>query len=167
MTLVKGGRNDVTTIVADREQGYMAADRRVTSNDGEVIMSCPTKIELVEVGDEVWLAGLCGLEGPGFVFLDWLENGDWDEPLEPMTGLEEEDGFSVLILNPEGLYVVDKFMRMTELFDRWYAVGTGGPFAWAVLKAGCGVEKAMDVAIEMDPHSGSGFDLVFLADVQP
>ena len=59
-------------------------------------------------------------------------------------------------------WVADKFMRPYEIHSRWYATGTGGPFAWAVLMAGCGIEKAMETALKMDPNSGFGFDLEYL-----
>jgi ATP-dependent protease HslVU (ClpYQ) peptidase subunit len=152
----------VTTIVADFERQYMAADRRVTLNDGEVLGTVPTKILKVELGGDKYLVGLAGLEGPGTMFMEWFEHGDWDEPPDPIYDIEEDDDFSVLILAEDGMWVVDKFMRMLRLHDRWYAVGTGGVAAWAVLKAGCGIQKAMETAIAMDSGSGNGYDVVFL-----
>jgi hypothetical protein len=142
--------------------GHMAADRRVTSNDGEVIMTCPSKIELVDIGGDSYLVGLAGLEGPGHIFLDWFRHGDWDEPPEPLESLGEEDDFSVLILANHGMWVVDKFMRMDQVFSRWYGIGTGGVAAWAVLQAGCGIAKAMYTAISMDANSGGGFNVMRL-----
>jgi ATP-dependent protease HslVU (ClpYQ) peptidase subunit len=152
----------MTTIIADREMGYMSGDRRVTSNDGEVIMTCPTKVYRVDIGGDQYLVGLAGLEGPGLIFLDWFEYGDWDEPPEPMSDLSEEDDFSALILSERGMWTVGKFMRMDEVFDRWYAIGSGGVAAWAVLMAGCGHRKAMETAIRMDSSSGGGFTTLFL-----
>jgi ATP-dependent protease HslVU (ClpYQ) peptidase subunit len=154
----------MTTIVADLTMGYMAADRRVTSNDGNVIMACPTKIERVTIGGDKYLVGLAGLEGPGLTWMEWFTDGSWDEPPEPMLNLEPEDSFSVLVLGTGKMWVVDKFMRMERLYDRWYGIGSGGTLAWAVLKAGCGVRKAMETAISMDSNSGGGFDVVFLTD---
>lgn len=151
----------MTTIVADQEMGYMAADRRVTFNDGEVLGTCPTKIERVKIGGDLYLVGLAGLEAPGFIFLEWLKHGEWDEPPEPMS-LEDGEEFSVLILSSAGMWVVDRFMIMTPVYDRWYAVGSGGVPAWAILKAGCGIDKAMETAIAMDSGSGDGYEVIFL-----
>jgi hypothetical protein len=78
----------VTTIVVDRDMGFMAADRQVTTNDGEVMIPCDTKIERLEIGGDQYLVGLAGLEGPGLYFLEWLEYGDWDEPCEPIYDLQ-------------------------------------------------------------------------------
>lgn len=152
----------MTTIVADKQMGYMMGDRRVTSNDGEIIMTCPTKIQRVEIGGDQYLVGLAGLEGPGLIFLDWFEHGDWDEPPEPLVSLEDTDDFSVLILGTGRMWIVGKFMRMDEVFARWYGIGSGGVQAWAVLEAGCGRKKAMETAIRMDASSGGGYTTAFL-----
>ena len=152
----------MTTIVIDQNVGFMAADRRVTSNDGEVIMSCPTKIELIKEGGDQYLVGAAGLEGPAEIFLEWLREGDWDEPPDPID-LDEDDDFSILVLSKKGAWVVDKWMRMIPIHDRWYGIGSGGTIAWAVLKAGCGVDKAMETAIDMDSGSGGGYEVVYLA----
>jgi hypothetical protein len=154
----------MTTIVVDQEMGYMAADRMITSNDGEYAIPCDTKIYAVEIGGDQYLVGLAGLESPGQIFLDWFTDGDWDEPLEPMEGMEETDAFTAIVLGPEGIQVADKFMRLTPIDYRWYAAGTGGPIAWAVLEAGCGIVKAMETAVRLDPSSGFGFDVYRLGE---
>jgi len=150
----------MTTIVADQVMGYMAADFQITSNEGEYKIPCDTKIFEVEIGGDQYLVGLAGLESPGQIFLDWLTDGDWDEPPEPIL-LDEEDAFSAIVLGPNGIEVADKFMRLTPIQHRWYAAGTGGPIAWAVLEAGCGIAKAMETATRLDPSSGFGFEVKF------
>lgn len=152
----------MTTIVADLTMGRMAADRRITTNDGEVLATCPTKIERLELGGDTYLVGLAGLESPGLIFMEWFEHGSWDEPPEPMSSLDPEDDFSILVLGAGKMWVVDKFMRMIPLYDRWYGVGTGSIMAWAVLKAGCGMHLAMETAIAMDSGSGDGYDIWYL-----
>lgn len=149
----------MTTIVADQAMGYMAADFQITSNEGEYAIPCETKIYEVEIGGDQYLVGLAGLESPGQIFLDWFTDGDWDEPPEPMISIEEEDDFSAIVLGPSGIEVVDKFMKLIPIEHRWYAVGTGGPIAWAILEAGCGIVKAMETATRLDPSSGFGFEV--------
>lgn len=152
----------MTTIVADREMGYMAADFMVTSNDGEYSIKCESKIVEVDVGGDLYLVGLAGLEGPGLLFLDWFENGDWDEPPDPIYDIAEEDDFSVLVLGPEGLEIADKFMRLEPVLNRWYGIGTGGPVAWAILESGAGRMPAMSTAVRLDGGSGFGFEVKYL-----
>jgi hypothetical protein len=129
----------MTTIVVDRDMGYMAADLMVTANDGEVAMSCDTKIESINIGGDHYLVGAAGMEGPAEHFLEWFREGDWDEPPTPWENLDESYGFPI--------------------HSRWYAVGSGGTIAWAVLEAGCGIDKAMQTAIKMDPNSGFGYQV--------
>ncbi len=150
----------MTTIVVDAEMAYMAADRMATSNDGDVCCEYP-KIRRCEKG----LIASAGNEGPATIFEDWFENGEWDEPLEPMEQLEEYDSFTAVMLIDDQIWVADKFMRPYPIHSRWYAAGTGGPFAWAVLMAGCGIEKAMKTAIKMDPNSGFGHDIEYLHEI--
>ena len=157
----------MTTIVADQEMGYLAADRKAVSNDGEVNTLYP-KIRQIEIDGEIHLVAYSGNEGPAQIFEEWYEFGDWDEPLDSMESLDEEEDFTAVILQPDGtLMLADKFMRPYLIHERWYAAGTGGVFAWAVLKAGCGIARAMETAIEMDPNSGLGYDVVYLSDVNP
>ena len=130
----------MTTIVVDRDMGYMAADLMATANDGEVAMSCDTKIESINIGGDHYLVGAAGMEGPA-------------------EHLDESYGFSIVVLGPEGIQVVDQFMRPIPIHSRWYAAGSGGTIAWAVLEAGCGIDKAMQTAIKMDPNSGFGYQV--------
>jgi len=150
----------MTTIVVDREMGYMAADRMTTSNDGGVAAEGP-KIVRFDHG----LIAYAGHEGSGQLFQDWYIDGNWDEPLDTMENTEFEDDFTAVILtNDYDVWLADKFMCPWIWHSRWYGAGSGGALAWAVLKAGCGIEKAMETAIDMDPNSGYGYDIEYLED---
>lgn len=138
---------------------YMAADLQVTTNDGEVAISCPTKIETIDIGGDHYLVGAAGMEGPAEHFLEWFREGDWDDPPTPWEGLDDDHDFTILILGPKGLEVVDRYMRPIPIHHRWYGTGSGGTIAWAVLEAGCGIDKAMQTAIRMDPNSGFGYQV--------
>lgn len=152
----------MTTIVADQRLGYLAADRQSTSNDGDVACEC-LKIRKVTLHDGVHLLASSGHEGPATIFETWYESGDWDEPPESMESLEGDDEFTTVILNARSeIWLVDKFMQPYRCYSRRYATGSGGPFAWAVLEADCEIGKAMEVALRMDPHSGFGFDVMYL-----
>jgi len=147
----------MTTIVVDGEMGFMAADRMATSNDGDVACEYP-KLRKCGAG----IIASAGHEAPATMFEEWFEHGDWDDPLDPLE-LGEADDFTAVMLLPNcEIWLADKFMRPYEIHTRWYAAGSGGVFAWAVLMAGCGIEKAMETAIKMDPNSGFGFDLEYL-----
>lgn len=150
----------MTTIVTDQKMGYMAADRQITTNDGEYAIACTTKIEQIKLGGDLYLVGMSGLESSGEIFLDWFRDGDWDDPPDAIA-LEEDDAFTVVVLGPDGIEVADKFCRLTPIQHRWYATGTGGPIAWAILEAGCGIHKAMETALRLDPSSGFGYEVIY------
>jgi len=160
----------MTTIVCDSKMGYMAADRCATSNDCEVACEYP-KIRVIEKDDGVHFLATSGYEGSGQIFEEWYEyefkeDGEFSFS-EPLEDMEENDKFTTVILKPNcEIWVADHFYRPYRVHSRWYCTGTGGPFAWAILRAGCGIEKAMSTAIEMDPHSGFGYDIERLEDYE-
>ena len=153
----------MTTIVVDQSMNYIAADCQAVDNDCDVAGEYH-KIRTIKKNDGVHLLASSGHEASAQIFEEWYELEDV-EPLDPLGYLEECDQFTTVILKPKGeIWVADHFCRPYRVYTRWYATGTGGPFAYAVLKAGCGIEKAMTTAIKMDPHSGFGYDIEYLKD---
>lgn len=153
----------MTTIVVDSEMGYMAADRMATDNDCGVTIECP-KIKILELKDGIHMLGSSGMESSATIFEEWYESED-NEYCDPLEDIEPDDEFTTVILKPDfTIWVADKFYRPYQVHSRWYATGSGGPFAWAVLMAGCGIKPAMETAIKMDPNSGLGYDIEYLQD---
>lgn len=152
----------MTTIVVDQEMGYMAADKQITTNDGEIAIACDTKIEQVKIGGDLYLVGLAGLETSAKYFMNWFENEPWDEPPIPIYDIYPEDDFSALVLGPDGISIADKFCLLTPIDHRWYAVGSGGIIAWSILEAGCGIHKAMETACRLDTSTGFGYEVIYL-----
>lgn len=158
----------MTTIIVDSKIGAMAADRRQVSNSDEIIMEGECKIKQIELEDGVHLVACSGHEAPAAIFLEWYEDGDEFEPPDIFDfDYELEEGFEAVILTPDGtILVADRTMRPLPIPDRFYGSGSGGGYAWAVLKSGCaGIEIAVKTAISMDPFSGNGYDIVYLRDV--
>ena len=157
----------MTTIVVDSHVGFMAADKRSTANGTEAVMDDTDKIKQVDLSDGIHLVGFSGNEGPASIFLDWYEYGDEYEAPDPIDLDDEADyGFEAVILTPDGtILVADRFMNPYEVTNRFYCSGTGGAFAWGVLQAGCGIEKAMEAAIALDANSGGGYDVVYLSEI--
>ena len=153
----------MTTIVVDSKMGYMAADRMATSNDGEIACEYE-KIRVIELDNGVHFLASSGHEASAQIFEEWYEYGvEGEDYCEPLEDMEDVDKFTTVILKPSGeIWIADHFYRPYRVYSRWYCTGTGGPFAWAVLEAGCGIEKAMTTAIKMDPNSGFGYDIEWL-----
>lgn len=156
----------MTTIAVDSKVGIMAADRRQVSNGTEVIMEMDSKIRQIELSDGVYLIACSGHEGPSEIFLSWYEYGDEYESPSPIDLDTDDEDFEAVILTPKGdILVADRFMTPYKMGKRFYGSGTGGPYAWAILQAGCGMERAMETAVSMDPFSGNGIDYVRLDEV--
>jgi len=155
----------MTTIAVDI--GVMAADRRQVSNVGDTIMEGECKIKQIELSDGIHLVACSGHESPAQFFLDWYRDGEECETPDILDLDDDKDeDFEAVILTPKGqILLADRFMIPYTIPDRIYCSGTGGPYAWAVLKAGCGIEKAIKTAISLDPFSGDGYDLVYVEDV--
>ena len=153
----------MTTIVVDRKVGFIAADRRFTSNDCDVIMDDGDKIRKVKVYGHTHYLASCGYESTSLIAEDWYENGDPNERPDPID-TDEDTAFTTVILTHDSrILLLDRYLRPYEIHHRFYAVGSGGPFAWAVLEAGCGIEKAMRTAIKMDGGSGAPFEVAYLS----
>ena len=152
----------MTTIVVDSERGYLAADCMATTNEAGVSIFCP-KIRVVpKKHDRYDLMACAGTEGPIEIFEAWYKEGNLDEPLDPISADDEED-FTAVILTATGrIYTADKWMRLSRIHSRYFAAGSGGVYAWAVLEAGCSISKAMEVAIRMDPNTGHGWQIKYL-----
>ena len=157
----------MTTIVVDSRVGFMAADRRSTANGTEAVMDNTNKIKQVDLSDGIHLVGFSGNEAPAAIFLNWYEDGDEYECPDPIDLDDEADyGFEAVILTPDGtILVADRFMVPYEVENRFYCSGSGGAYAWGVLQAGCGIEKAMEAAMALDANSGGGYDIVYLSEI--
>jgi hypothetical protein len=153
----------MTTIVVNRKEGYIAADRLATSNDCEVATRYP-KIRTVTLSDGVHLLASSGMESSAQIFEEWYES-ESSHMLIPLESMEDMDKFTTVILTPKNkVFVADHFYRPYRIYAPIYGTGTGAPFAWAVLEATGDIDLAMKTAIKMDPNSGFGYDIVRLSD---
>lgn len=69
---------------------------------------------------------------------------------------KDEYSMSCLIISADGERVIlmDDEITPTEVLDEIVAVGSGGPYARAALRAGASMEEAINIAIEYDGNSG-------------
>lgn len=146
----------MTTIAVDARRGLIGADCMATSNDCDVAIPCK-KISRVFSDDwQGWVAS-SGNEAPALMVETWLQ-GTADQP--DFTSIDDEDSFTTVILTDEReIWLVDKFCYPYMIYSDFYATGTGGSFAWAILEAGLELEAALEVAIRLDPHSGMGVQI--------
>jgi len=132
----------MTTIACNREE--MACDSR-TSFDGGEFLTCDDKVEII--GDE--LVGACGNTDSIFKFLHWFKDQSKDRP-----EFTDQDCFSVVVLNPKGIFVYLDSTYAFRVRDPFYACGSGSMAAKAAMLCGKTPAEAVAIAIKCDKNSG-------------
>src|SRR5262249_50717169 len=75
------------------------------------------------------IAATYGTSTPGLVALDWLERSlPLKRPLRAPT-FESSDDFGLVVLNRQGLWVYDRFLRPERLTREFHAFGSGAKAA--------------------------------------
>ncbi len=139
----------MTTIAANRSE--MAGDSKVTDDDTSF-----RGRKVHRVGEAV--VGAAGT-GPAISkFIKWLRAGD----LDARPKFDKDDELAALVLTPAGLFAYGTELEPEEIDDPFYAVGTGKQAALAAMRLGCTPGRAVEVACEIDNHTGGPVDVLRL-----
>lgn len=130
----------------------MASDSRMTTGLG---VSKMTKLYRVKVGKrkKEYLLGICGDVYAAMVFVDWFGKQDDKDLHKLLTGMTDDD-FEVMIWDGKKLSTANRFCRVTEVEEGYYAVGSGSPHAITAMDCGKSAAQAIQMAIKRDPYSG-------------
>lgn len=137
----------MTTIACNRSE--MAADS-LTSCAGLVYDTA----KIVRVG-----GSLIGVGGAGAVmgkFNRWIAmrpGPKRDALAESIMASGEDEMVLALILNRDGIFVMDKSLALEEVIGDCHAIGTGAMAAMAAIKCGASVENAVKIACDLDADS--------------
>lgn len=137
----------MTTICASRQHGQMAGDTRL--NIGAVY--APTK-KVFEVNGR--LVGAAGLSIHCNAFIDWLNGGDKPD--------FEDESFEALVLDHEGLWYYEADCHPMKIERDFHAIGSGSQAAIAALMCGKPPKRAVEIACQIDNHSGKPIDVLSL-----
>jgi hypothetical protein len=137
------------TTVAFRD-GVMAADSMGSDNFGKCRLQ---KIVRVKVKGKVHLVGIAGFYEAGLLFADWYGGGA-QSAYDRLTRLSDDDNFTCLIWTGKKLLTADRLMRLTEVQDDYYAIGSGACYAMTAMDCGKGATQAVQMAIKRDQNSG-------------
>lgn len=156
------------TTIAFRD-GVIAADSRLTysTEGGGARKHLCTKLYRKTVGEgrkahDVIIA-TAGESSPGLVFMDWYGSG---KPIPDM--LRDLGGdFTCLILTPKGLFEADVYCRPDQIFEPFYAVGSGSKEALAAMHCGKSAADAVRIAARIDPYTGGRIVSMSLEPRQP
>lgn len=141
----------MTTVAADFESGVMVSDSKCTTGD----VWTPTRKVWRHNGE---LIGVAGDLHQASKFLRWYTGGRKG----PFPG--KSGDFEAMILRPDGLFHV--FESGLELKEErgFFAIGSGQKAALAILVAGLGAEKAVEIACQVDVGSGGDLQVFRLHD---
>ena len=131
------------TTIAYRD-GVLAADSLVTLGSTKAHGSYQ---KIKRIGD--CLVGTAGSVADCQAFVHWLQAGDDDKP--PPKG-----EYSALIIGPNGQV---RELECGNIMPRprgakFFALGSGGPFALAAMYAGATATEAVKIAAKIDTNTG-------------
>ena len=142
----------MTTIVASRQHGEMAADTQVVVGD----TSFPSKKIFTTCNG---LVGAAGASVDCAKFIAWVEAGmdinDRDE-------LSEGDAFHALLLTHDGLFFFEEDWIANKVERGFHAIGTGGGPALAAMFCGKTPKRAVEIASKIDSGTGGPVTVLHL-----
>jgi ATP-dependent protease HslVU (ClpYQ) peptidase subunit len=138
------------------KDGRMAADSRAYSGSTHPIGN-KRKIHRLKDGS---LLGITSNQvGIAESFRDWLDDGANREAAVP-----HEPSFNAIHVKPNGdVYLYDDgYAPSGPIKADFYAIGSGGQYAYGAMTVGVEVEEAVSVAIKCDIWCGGHVDLLEL-----
>lgn len=137
------------TTVAFRD-GVMASDSRYS--DVSTGITVGPKLFKKKVGKKEHIIGICGDVYAAMVFVDWYgtEDKDLHKTLVDMT----DDSFEVIIWDGKKLKSANRYCRLLEVGEPYFAIGSGGVHAITAMDCGKSSIQAVQLAMKRDPYSG-------------
>ncbi len=139
------------TTVAFRD-GILAADSRYS--DGNVGITRGPKLFRKKVGKrgKEHLIGICGSVYAALVFVDWYGT-DNKELHKQLLGMDD-DQFEVIVWDGRVLKCSNYMLRLTEIHEPYYAIGSGGVHAITAMDCGKSAAQAIQMAMKRDSNTG-------------
>jgi ATP-dependent protease HslVU (ClpYQ) peptidase subunit len=135
----------MTTIVCDRKG--MAADTRVTG----VPMYYCAKVHRIRGK----LVGVAGDSAATTKFLAWFRKEcPADEMLLDVKDEDGDTGLMALVLDASGIYLYTNLTEPDRMYNKFYGVGTGAPYALGAIEKGATLREAIKIAMKYDEATG-------------
>jgi hypothetical protein len=131
----------MTTIAADARRGLMACDSMTSTADS---WWPSTKVHRAAGA----LIGGAGEAASIRQFVAWYADG------QRMPKPKISDNFCALVMSAEGLFYWASNLVPEPIERGFHAIGSGGNAALGALLAGASVQKAVQIACEIDTSSG-------------
>lgn len=138
------------TTVAFRD-GVLATDSRGNHSDAGIVKA--KKLFRKTIGRREHIIGVAGDLFSAMVFIDWY--GTKERPPEALAHLfDEGEDFEALIWTGKKLFEANRLCRLVEIEDKYYAIGSGAPYALAAMDCGKSAAEAIRIACRRDNNSG-------------
>ncbi len=157
----------MTTIVVDRKNLVMAADRQSLMGGTYKFRSAPKITRMEGMGYE-WLVASAGCAEAGQFFEFWFQ-----EYLQQKGGSSDKDSdvlypkdgeFAAFTLRSDGnLFLYLNRGCGIPIYERYSALGSGGDYALGALYAGAGFLEAIKISSRLDAGTGKGIQIESLA----
>lgn len=131
------------------KDGDLASDSKAYGGKGMPSPGLKTKARRLEDGTRVGVA--TAIIGMAERFTAWLEAGG-----DPAAWGQGDVDLRALVIRPDGgLFLYDDGLWPSGPIqtDR-YAIGSGSEYAMAAMVMGADIRRAVEVAAELDPHTG-------------
>lgn len=137
---------------------WLAADRRMNGGTGYQNASV-TKIKRLPSGALLGCYG--GMSFCQAIFA-WMEAGADPELADENWFEHEEMGAQAILIAPDRTIWLHEHVIPIPIESPFYAVGSGGAYATAVMHLGYDARKAVEVASTYDSECGNGVDVLKL-----
>jgi len=139
----------MTTIAWD---GFTLAGDRMCNDGGLPLTVCKIR----KINDN--LVGISGTAGGAAEIFEWFKNGAIPSQL-PACQTSKDDWCAVLEIRPDQtIWRYSLGPIPYQIYDTTNAIGSGRDFAMAAMHLGCTAKQAIEVATELDIHTGNGID---------
>jgi hypothetical protein len=138
--------------------GVMASDSRAYGG-GRAPVGTKAKIHRLPDGSLIGVSTT--VPGQGEALALWVANGA--DPAKPPPGITDVKA-TILLVRPNGevFYADDSLYFSGPLAGPYWAIGSGGEFALGAMEMGADPERAVEVAIKLDPWSDGAVDVLHL-----
>lgn len=138
------------TTVAYRD-GVIAVDTLGVSNSGMIRET--KKLHRIHGA----IIGLSGVYDDCLTFVDWWERGHDMAALPQFIlyrGAEDAPDFHAIVLDAAGVYLWTEHFQPSPIHEPFFSLGSGAMAARAAMHMGASAERAVEVAMKVDLHTG-------------
>ncbi len=131
------------------KDGIIAADSRATWQTGDFEL-CQKLYKVPRGPNKGHILGTQGATSSGMAFVEWYMNPKKEKPAIQF----EDEYFTIVVVRPEGVFTFDDHLVQLPCLHKFYAVGSGAPYAMGAMERGASAIQAVRVACKWNAFCG-------------